>query len=493
MARMIVTITPPTPNGDLHIGHLAGPFLSADVFTRIQRQQGHECILVSYSDDYQSYLIRKGLETFQSVTDLAEQNTDRIEATLEATGIAVDHWMRPRLNPYYHRAAADIHAAAVKVGAISRKISSEPYCPTCHTWGYEAFGRGNCNYCGTDSDASQCEKCAFPPIAAKMTEFHCKLCLGPFEWRSVEREFLDMARYEPYLRELFARQSIRAPLCDWPEIILRDGPAEWAITRPDEAGLDLHGDASRRLHTWFLGLAGYMGAVREYADLTPAQPGLYEQFWERGDTRLVHFLGHDCAYSHMVVYPSLLSNFGNSVPRPQFYPNQFLKLDGKNLSTSRNHAIWGKDLVRSYHRDGVRLYLASIAPETAESDFRIETFKSWYKTEFDGTLRRLIKAARAERSDGPIPENATDDVLLLQTAQAQWRVAASPDTFSMRALARVVLDLIAAGNDRLTNERPVSRIVDMIGHCGTALLPTISKDCMVVDAQVQLAELEWCT
>lgn len=100
MSKYIVTITPPTPNGDLHIGHIAGPFLSADVFTRIQRQRGHECVLLSYSDDYQSYMQRKGIETGIEPTVLAQSNTEKIKRSLAAMKISVDNWMSPYNNPF---------------------------------------------------------------------------------------------------------------------------------------------------------------------------------------------------------------------------------------------------------------------------------------------------------------------------------------------------------------------------------------------------------
>lgn len=179
MGKLLVTITPPTPNGDLHIGHMAGPFLAADIYTRAQRQRGHDCTLVSYSDDYQSYMLRRGIELDRAPQALALENTDKINDTLKKMGIQVDFWMRPYSNSYFKNAVEEMYEYAVKAGAIYKKVSQEPYCEHCDKWGYEAFGRGNCDHCGSDSDASQCEECAHTPNASKMSNFRCKLCATP--------------------------------------------------------------------------------------------------------------------------------------------------------------------------------------------------------------------------------------------------------------------------------------------------------------------------
>lgn len=221
MTKIIVTITPPTPNGDLHIGHLAGPFLSADVFTRVQRQQGNDCVLVSYSDDYQSYMIRKGLEVSRDPIELARENTGKIKSTLAAANIAVDHWMQPFDNKYFADSAREVFDAAVASGRVHKRTTDEPYCKQCNRWGYEAFGRGRCNYCGSDSDASQCEECAYPPDAARMEQFSCKLCRTPFEWRPVERSYLDVASGVPKLDALFRHRAIRLPMNRWAEEVLQ--------------------------------------------------------------------------------------------------------------------------------------------------------------------------------------------------------------------------------------------------------------------------------
>ncbi|MCH5515551.1 methionine--tRNA ligase [Pseudomonas syringae] len=471
MSKFIVTITPPTPNGDLHIGHIAGPFLAADVFTRVQRQRGHECVLVSYSDDYQSYMLRKGLELGVDPVELARRNSDRIEASLAAINIQPDNWMRPHDNPWFAEAVGEVFGALRDAGAIECRDSSEPYCPDCDVWGYEAFARGNCNYCGAESDASQCENCAQAPDAELMTDLRCKLCSQPSQWKNAHRAFLKLAGFKPQLRDRLLGQSWRKPLDSW----LRDSLEhlhDWGVTRPGDGGLDLQADGSCRVHTWFMGLAGYMAAFREYADRV-GRPELFRQYWQSGQGTLVHFLGFDCVFSHAIVYPAQLTALHDIRVRQRFMPNQFLKLDGLNLSTSRNHAIWVGDLAREACADSARLYLASIAPEESEGDFRLAQFLAWRAEVFSEFFPALLDAG-INRDDHWWSGLCGADAGLLEALRVQWSKASEPAQFSMKRMAQVLLDAIAITRGRLAEGRPVSHLAAFIAVAGKALIPDMS-------------------
>jgi methionyl-tRNA synthetase len=475
MTKFIVTVTPPTPNGDLHIGHIAGPFLAADIFTRVQRQLGHDCVLLSYSDDYQSYMLRKGLETGEDPVALARRNTDRIEASLAAVDIRPDHWMRPYDNPWFAQAVAEVFGKLQEAGFIEYRDSPQAWCPDCQVWGYEAFARGQCNYCGADSDASQCENCAQAPDADRMTGLHCKLCSRPSQWRSTRRAFLRLAAFEPVLRERLLGRGWRAPLDNW----LRDTLEhlhDWGVTRPGDGGLDLAPDGSCRVHTWFMGLAGYMAAFREYA-ANSGQPDLFRLFWHSGQGSLVHFLGFDCVFSHAIVYPAQLSVLDDLKVQQRFIPNQFLKLDGLNLSTSRNHAIWVADLVREACADSVRLYLASVAPEQCEGDFRLQHFLQWRTELFDEFFPALLE--RGPRKDQDREPDwwaglCGPDAGLLEAMRIQWSKAVDPSRFSMKGMAQVLLDVIAISRARLAEGRPVQHLAAFIAVAGKSLIPETS-------------------
>ncbi|MGR7572724.1 methionine--tRNA ligase [Klebsiella aerogenes] len=472
MSKYIVTITPPTPNGDLHIGHIAGPFLSADVFTRIQRQRGHECVLLSYSDDYQSYMQRKGIETGIEPTVLAQSNTEKIKRSLAAMKISVDNWMSPYNNPFFKNAVQELFDSAHERGAIAFHDSSEPYCASCNVWGYEAFGRGLCNYCGVDSDASQCEGCANAPDADKMQEFHCKLCRKAPEFTSVNRAFLHLERFAPLLQNVHAKYVKRRPLESWLDTAINQ-LKPWGVTRPEEAGLDLAEDGSRRVHTWFMGMAGYIAAFREYA-AQRQDADLFSRFWCSGEGEVVHFLGFDCVFSHAIAYPVLLDQRPDIHVRQRFIPNQFLMLDGLNLSTSRNHAIWARELVEKAGSDSARLYLASIAPEEEEGDFRQNEFERWHQALFDDLLPRIFHAMETEKMSWS-RQLTGPDAGLLDGLRQKWLAAGDASHFSMKALAATLLDAFALCRVRLDQHQPVAHLAAFIAVAGQALIPELSQ------------------
>jgi methionyl-tRNA synthetase len=473
MSKYIVTITPPTPNGDLHIGHIAGPFLSADVFTRIQRQRGHECVLLSYSDDYQSYMQRKGIETGIEPTVLAQGNTEKIKQSLAAMKISVDNWMSPYKNAFFKDAVRELFESAQERGAIAFHDSSEPYCASCNVWGYEAFGRGLCNYCGVDSDASQCEGCANAPDADQMQDFHCKLCRKPPKFTPVNRAFLHLERFAPLLQNVHGKYEKRRPMESWLDTAINQ-LKPWGITRPGEAGLDLAEDDSCRVHTWFMGMAGYIAAFREYA-AQRNEADLFSRFWCAGEGEVVHFLGFDCVFSHAIAYPVLLEQCPDINVRQRFIPNQFLMLDGLNLSTSRNHAIWARELVEKVGSDSARLYLASIAPEEEEGDFRRDEFESWHQALFEDLVPRIFHEMEVKNMHWSWSRELTGpDAGILDGLRQKWISAGDASHFSMKALAATLLDAFALCRVRLDQGQSVAHLAAFIAVAGQALIPDLS-------------------
>lgn len=475
MANIIVTITPPTPNGDLHIGHLAGPFLGADVFARAQRQRGHECTLVSYSDDYESYMLRRGRELDRDPVELARENTGKMTQSLKLAGVRVDHWMSPYGNHHYRDAVQEIFDCACEAGAVEFRDSSEPYCPSCDVWGYEAFGRGNCNHCGLDSDASQCEHCANTPDAKKMSNFRCKLCGSAHTWPLVNRAFFRLEPFAARLKDMFAKMTSRPSTRAWIQQALTAPLEDWGLTRPHDGGLDLNPDGSCRVQTWFMSLAGYIASFRELVSNNSQKDEIFANFWKTEGSILANFMGHDCLFSHAIAMPALLMTMPDYKVSQRFYANQFLTLNRENLSTSRNYAIWIRDLVAEACPDSVRLYLASVAPEDSGSDFNLQTFRGWRAQKFVTQYDRLIGAAATRTRDHWLSGLTLDDRAYIMAARTRWLDATSLDHFSIRALAQLVLELLQLAEERLDSGRPFEYLLVLAAIFGEPLHPGLSR------------------
>lgn len=442
MGKYIVTITPPTPNGNLHLGHISGPFLAADVLARGLRQQGHEVVFLCYSDDYQSYVMRKAIELSTDRFELARKFAAEIEQTLKLAGISLDWFLKAYNNPYFSDAVTFFYQQAHARGAIKTGTQRVPYDSRHNVYGYEAFGRGTCNYCGHESDPSQCEYCAQAPDLHKMGVIHGTTYGGIMEWREVTREFLQLHRYKDYLLDHFRMIPLRSYLRDFITAALEREDLDWAIDRPGECGINIHtASHANIIHTWFSGIAGYLAAFTEWAH-SIHKPGLVRDFWYDKDTSIVHFIGFDCSFSHALVYPSLLSNCDGMTSKVRLFPNKFLKLEGKDFSTSRGIAIWVNDILRDAPLDAVRFYLALHSPEEEECNFERKDFDDWTFHFFLPGLQRLEKILAQELSDAGDEVLATEDRWVDEELMAEWRKHSSLDNFSMRQIAAVLHRLL---------------------------------------------------
>lgn len=472
MKRLLVTIAPPTPNGDLHLGHIAGPYMAADIYARTQRAKGHEVLFLSYSDDYQSYLARKARELDAEPFALGLKNGAMIHETLGLLDIHVDTWMQSGHNPYFRDAVQTFFEAAQARGTLRTRPHKVPYFPAYDVWGYEAYARGACNYCGTSSDASQCEHCAQSPDILKMQDIRCTLGPSPVEWREVERDCLSIGSYRDFLRDLYRDKPLRPYLKDWLEEVLGqdDEQLEWFTTRPHEHGVTIPTDGGKVVHTWFSGIAGYYAATREYADRV-GDDGLFDRFWRDPASRIVHFLGFDCCFSHAIAYPSLLSNLEGFTRDVHLFPNRFLKLNGGDFSTSRGHAIWVRDIIKQAEPDAVRLYLASVAPELEVQDYRQDEFDRWHRDVYLDLLPAIAKAAAgggARAADAGFRED-------LDRARASWREAADIETFSMQKLARTAMVLAEVAREKLAEGADVRVLAAGLAGLMEAVAPTLSR------------------
>ncbi|QPT13469.1 methionine--tRNA ligase [Serratia rubidaea] len=482
--KFIVTITPPTPNGDLHIGHIAGPFLNADIFTRTQRLKGAQCYLVSYSDDYQSYLKRKAIEENTESAALAKFNSAKIQASLKIADIHVDHWLESYENHHFEDAVRILYELGIEHSLIEAKTSSEPYCENCELWGYEAFARGGCNHCGSSSDPSQCECCAMAPNSLEMTDLKCTRCNQPVIHKSVERMFLKLPTIANALHSYLEKSPMRPKLRSWVNQVFKQGVTDWGVTRPGESGLKLYDKEISRVHTWFMGLAGYFAALNELSVQNELAHDAFELLFDK-DTRMVNFLGMDCSYSHVLAYPAQVLLDKRFKFKNIFYTNDFLKLDGLDFSTSRSHAIWVQELIKDACVDSVRFYVALVTPEDQSENFSVEEFFFWRDRIFKKLIPKIITALQPEGM--PILIGAPNLSDLEERIVEQWHEGAQHDNFSLKKMASALMKLLEFIDIRLSEgELPRSSLTLFI-LLSEPVMPTLSQRLQ------QLLDIHECT
>jgi methionyl-tRNA synthetase len=460
MARYIVTVTPPTPNGDLHLGHLSGPFLAADVMRRSLIAKGHDVIMVCYSDDYQSYMPRKAEALGRDPADYSALMQRAITLSSDLAGVDFDAFPTTKDNPWFAESVNHY------LDCISDDLATETVqvhrCPCCEKWGHEAFGRGGCDVCGESSDASQCEACAAKPTPALMTDMTCINCGSAMELTTQSAEVWHLGRHFTKLADQHSQRGMRDDL----RVYLQDALAKmddtWPITRPGDAGLPIVRFQNDPVHTWFMGLSGYRAAVKAHLEDAP-QLGRFADWWSP-QTEMIHFLGFDCSYSHAVAYgvQQICDPDGPNVGR--FVTNRFLKLDGDDFSTSRGNAVWIKDVTGLYPLDAIRLFTALHAPETQAENFSLSAFKTWV-TEVFTPMQTTLTTATIAAQTSPIWDQ--------HKAVQAFRASDTCDTFSIQKTAKALMALFDAIQAAPTTDQPAGYRIfaDLAGP----LMPTISS------------------
>jgi methionyl-tRNA synthetase len=466
MAKYIVTIAPPTPNGNLHLGHISGPFLAADIFYRIRKLKNDEAILLCYSDDYQDYVVRKAMQTNRERFELATHFADRIDATLKKTNIHCDWFLKAYQNQFYKDAIVFFYKQAAEKGVLGEREFDVPYSEEDNVYGYEAFARGTCNYCGEESDPSQCEACANSPVIEKMGPLTSILSKKELTTRKLNREYINLEKYAAYLKKNYEQNPVRKELHEYVHNVLNNCDLNWFIDRPESNGIDVAVNGEQKIiHTWFSGLAGYYGATKEYAQHI-GKPELHDYFWKSEDTKIVNFLGFDCSFSHAIVYPSLLSNADGHTHNVIPITNRFLKLEGGDFSTSRGHAIWVDDILEEVSSDSLRYYLALVSPEEQVENFEIKKFNAWREDVFQPFCEMLELYMEAHAQDFAHAHFSNANIPAIATQyKKEWNSYTETTGFSITGIAQTLHKLLVEIQTALENGQ-----IDMDPHIALYLV-----------------------
>lgn len=456
--EVIVTATPPTPNGDLHIGHLSGPYLAADILVRHLRTRGIAALYLTGIDDHQSYTALKGIRTDATPAEVADHFGDAILATLDAARIEPDGISLPRASALHTRYAHALFHRLHGDGAIVERNAPALYCTHCRMYLFEAFVRGGCPHCHAPSNGNACEECGRPNDCADLIEPRCNVCQAIPERRSYRRFYFRLASHAEMLESYHETVTMSSHLRALCATMLSDGLPEIAISHETEWGipvpLETHGN--QRLYVWFEMIAGYLaaadgatndGRVSDGAEARPIGAG-----WKGGRIGITQCFGFDNGYFHAILFPALLHALDPEIELPRhFITNEFYRLDGLKISTSRDHAIWGRELIDAVGADVARFYLAYSAPEREQTNFVRSDFEAVVRRELiDGCQQWLAgveeRIAREFGRRAPstgvwtVPQREFYHLLqeLTRRAAAAYRV----ETFSPQRAARVVRDLV---------------------------------------------------
>ncbi|MFL6142216.1 MAG: class I tRNA ligase family protein [Labedaea sp.] len=355
-----ITATPPTPNGDLHLGHLAGPYIAGDVLRRFLAADGREVLYTTGLDDHQTYVPVRGLKDGgRKGTEVADGYGESITRTWLDAEVHFGRVGRPRVDAGYAGFVQDFFRRLYDGGHIVAREMPLPYCVTCDRWLYEAYVSGGCPHCGGSSGGNACEPCGRPNYCGDLLDPHCVICGEPAEHRDCERLFFPLAPFAAHLKRFWGRVAMPPHLRALCERMLADGLPEIAVSHPGDWGVPVpvREFADHRIYVWFEMAPGYL---LEFDPEGVAYPAAGP----------VQFFGFDNGYFHAVLNPAVFAAYDPAIPLPRaFVVNEFYRLDGLKFSTSRRHAIWAHEALAEAGSDLIRYHVSSDRPNGRQTSF----------------------------------------------------------------------------------------------------------------------------
>jgi methionyl-tRNA synthetase len=376
---LLITATPPTPNGDMHLGHLAGPYVAGDVFARSQRMQGARALYVTGIDDHQSYVPLRGWASGQDPETVASDYGERIESTWKQARIDFDHVDRPARAERHDRFVQSFFMRLYDRGHLVERQALSPYCQTRDMYLFEAYASGDCPHCGAGADGNVCEQCGRPNDVHDLESLRCKLCDQRPELRPFKRLFFPLSRFAERLQAYWSKVAMPPHLRALCQEMAADGLPDIAVTHPTHWGVPapVVGYEDQKIYVWFEMAPGYVAAAADALGVTGLTSEDTVRGWNEAGTTKVQFFGFDNGYFHAVLFPALFMAYGDEIHLPDiFVVNEFYRLAGAKFSTSRQHAIWASEFLEQESADALRYYLCYDRPRSQQTNFTFDDYRA---------------------------------------------------------------------------------------------------------------------
>ncbi|MDE6715469.1 MAG: methionine--tRNA ligase, partial [Muribaculaceae bacterium] len=458
--RVLVTTALPYANGPVHIGHLAGVYIPADIYTRYLRLKNTDVILIGGSDEHGVPITIKARNEGVTPQDIVDRYHKIIKDSFEELGISFD---------IYSRTTSDIHKDMASKffrklydkGEFVEKTSMQLYDEQANQFLADRYVVGTCPHCGNDGAyGDQCEKCGTSLAATDLINPHSTITGSVPVLRETKHWYLPLDKWEPKLRKWILedhkewKPNVYGQCKSWldmglqPRAVSRD--LNWGVPVPVE------GAEGKVLYVWFDAPIGYISNTKELL------PDTWEKYWKEPDTKIVHFIGKDNIVFHCIVFPSMLMAEG-SYQLPENVPaNEFLNLEGDKISTSRNWAVWLHEYLKDFpgKQDVLRYVLTANAPETKDNDFTWRDFQARNNNELVAILGNFINRVLVlthKYYNGVVPPQGDASKysdIIAEFASVKTELENYIENYRFRDALREAMNLARIGNKFLADTEP---------------------------------------
>lgn len=464
--RTLVTAALPYANGPVHIGHLAGVYVPADIYVRYKRLQGENVLFVGGSDEHGVPVTIRARKEGCSVQDIVDRYHNLIKTSFERFGISFDVYSRTT-SKIHHQFASDFFKYLNDHGKFIQQESEQFYDEATQEFLTDRNIKGECPVChAADANGDQCEKCGSTLSPDELINPVNAINGNPLVKRKTTHWYLPLNEYQPWLEEWILKEhkewrpNVYGQCKSWldadlrPRAVTRD--LNWGIPVPVE------GAEGKVLYVWFDAPIGYISNTKELCDAHP-EYGNWETWWKDDSTRLIHFIGKDNIVFHCIVFPTMLKAHGGYILPDNVPSNEFLNLEGEKISTSRNWAIWLNEYLDEFpgKQDVLRYVLTANAPETKDNDFTWRDYQACNNNELVAIFGNFVNRAVVlthKYFDGVIPAAGEltdyDRATIAEFKGVKETLSNNIEQFHFREALKDAMNLARIGNKYLADTEP---------------------------------------
>ncbi len=463
--RYTITAALPYTNGPIHIGHLAGVYVPADIYSRFLRMQGHDVAFVCGSDEHGVPITIKAKKEGITPQDVVDKYNGIIKKSFEEFGISFDNYSRTS-GKTHHETASDFFKKMYEDGKFIEETTQQLYDEEAGQFLADRFVTGTCPKCGNEEAyGDQCEKCGTSLNATDLINPKSTITGAVPSLKETRHWFLPLDQYEDWLKEWI----LKGHKADWKSNVygqvkswIDDGLRARAVTRDLDWGIPVpvEGADGKVLYVWFDAPIGYISSTKEWAEKEGKD---WEPYWKDENTKLIHFIGKDNIVFHCIIFPVMLKAHGNYILPENVPANEFLNLEGNKLSTSKNWAVWLHEYLEDFpeKQDVLRYVLTANAPETKDNDFTWKDFQARNNNElvaiFGNFINRVVVLTN-KYYDGIIPQpgdySEIDEKTIAELKAYPAVIASSIQKYRFREAQGELMNLARLGNKYLADEEP---------------------------------------
>lgn len=501
--RITITAALPYTNGPIHIGHLAGVYVPADIYARYQRLEGNDVAFICGSDEHGVAISMKARKEGTTPQQIIDTYDAIIRESFRDFGISFDNYSRTS-RQVHHDTARSFFTTLYDKGAFEEHTNQQLYDAKADQFLADRFVIGTCPRCqNEEAYGDQCEKCGASLNATDLINPKSTLTGSVPVMRETTHWYLPLDRSEAFLKSWI----LESHKGDWkPNVYgqckswIEDGLKPRAVTRDLDWGIDvpLEEAVGKKLYVWFEAPIGYVSSTIEWAK----EKGIdWEPYWKDENTELVHFIGKDNIVFHCIIFPAILKEHGEYILPKNVPANEFLNLEGQKLSTSKNWAVWLHEYLEDFSdmQDALRYVLTINAPETKDNDFTWTDFQARVNNELVavyGNFVNRVVVLTQKYYEGQVPQpqvfSAEDRALLEEIKNLPSQLSQAFEQFKFRESAQIFMGLARSGNKYLADQEPwkliktepsrvqtilyvALQVAAALAHLGEPLLPYSSK------------------